>query len=192
MFNFIPKVTTMMPHVGSVAGGTKMTLEGDGFLTKSTLVMIGQVPYYDGHNARINGSHIELNTLPAEENTYTVSVTVNDVEAIYDCDCFFNVSALVTPIVTSVSPLNINDTTTVTISGEKFGSDTVMVNVKIGKDDCNVTSVNDTSITCDVDGIDSGVQNVIVNVNGKFSDKTEKIHSLPLKLVKGVNLINFS
>ena len=59
---FVPKITSLSPNVGSVAGGTKIVIQGDGFLARSTVVFIDQYPFYVGNRATVTGSTIEIDT----------------------------------------------------------------------------------------------------------------------------------
>lgn len=51
---FLPKITAFTPMEGSIAGGLIINIEGDGFLNEATLVVIGNRPYYEGPNLKVN------------------------------------------------------------------------------------------------------------------------------------------
>lgn len=165
--NFLPKVTSLSTNTGSTAGGTKVVINGDGFLPSATVAFIGTVPYYIGKNAHITHNTIEINTLPSSEGSHDIRVTVNNINAVMISQMQFSYAASATPVFNSVSPSAISSASTITLSGEKFGSNQSAVIVKIGHDNCVVTGLTTTEITCDVAGIAAGEQLVKVTVGGQ-------------------------
>ena len=55
-----------------------------------------------------------------------------------------------------------------TISGSQFGNDKTKLTVTIGNNNCNVTAASANSITCSLESLNVGQQNIIVNLKGKF------------------------
>ena len=47
---FIPKIDSVEPAIGSNAGGTRITITGDGFSPENTLIIIGTSSYHQGNN----------------------------------------------------------------------------------------------------------------------------------------------
>lgn len=60
---FLAIVTSLSTEIGSVAGGTQLTISGRGFIPLKTSIQIGQTIYYnDGLNVNITYNSINLNT----------------------------------------------------------------------------------------------------------------------------------
>ena len=168
LVKFLPKVTSFTPRIGSVAGGTKVRIEGDGFLEKATVVIIGQTPYYENaKNVITNSTSIIIETLANKEENNEFKVKVNNIDAICD-NCKFNYSESASPLLTSVSPSSINSTTEVQLSGANFGTTASDVTVLIGDINCVIKTVVDNLITCEVDGVRAGNQIVVVHINGNM------------------------
>ena len=53
-----------------------------------------------------------------------------------------------------------------TISGSQFGNDKTKLTVTIGNNNCNITAASANSITCSLDSLNVGQQNIIVNLMG--------------------------
>lgn len=72
VLNFQPVVTSFAPKIGSVAGGTLVTIGGVGFVQSTTSVQIGLTTYFhDGLNVNISFNSIVLNTnSDTTNNTY--------------------------------------------------------------------------------------------------------------------------
>lgn len=157
---------------------TIFSLEGDGFLPAATVVYIGPYPFYVGNHAKINGSMIEIDTVfpPGTEGLFNVTVTVNNIDAVCDGDCSFGVSDAISPVLSSVSPSRINDTSDIYLEGSMFGSDASNLMVTIGQVVCNVFELNDTHIGCSVAAIHAGDQEVSVNVKGVGNAKRSSNH----------------
>ena len=143
----------------------KVVLVGDGFIPQSTVVFIGQTPYYQGRNAHINTTHIVLTTVSGAEAQLTMEIQVNNVQATCD-SCVFGYVTAISPVFDSITPLSVNDTANFTIVGSMFGNDLDLVEVMIGDDVCLGISVNDTHIECSVDGVKAGNKLVLVKIRG--------------------------
>jgi len=171
---FTPRVDSLSLSTGSVAGGTRLIISGDGFIPESTLVVIGQIPYYNNRNGvYMNSTHIVLNTVAHEDATLEVLVIVNKINA--SCDtCSFTYSDSISPSLTSVTPLNVSGPTKIILEGFQFGSDPEKVSVFIGKSYCSIISlVNESQIECDVDAVEFGEQLVQVIIDDIGLAKTE-------------------
>ena len=167
--NFIPTVTSFSPTVGSTAGGTVVTINGDGFNQDTTVVAIGQTSYYKGKNAQITNNTIVITTSNYIDDTNDLQVYVNNVLAVCTSDqCQYSFSDQSTPTLSQISPLTVNDSTLMTLTGASFGSDPTKIKITIGSSNCGSVSItSNTVVTCQLDGLNLGKQNVNLNVDGK-------------------------
>ena len=150
---------------GSILGGSKLTIQGDGF-TGLAAINIGNVIFYlTPANETMTYDSLSVVTLPNEGSFY-VSLSLNDIPVMWRTDSSYRFSAESTPIVNSVSPASVNGPTELTLDGSGFGVTDYLLSVKVGNQTCQVTSVNDTQIVCQLDGLEVGEQSVMVNVNG--------------------------
>ena len=161
---FLPMVSSVTPTKGSTAGGTLLTINGDGFITGSTFVLLDNVQYLTF--ASISYSQITLVTNPADNGVKTLSVGVGQTMATGSAT--FEYSTANSPTITSVSPTSVNDAGLLTIVGTSFGTDSTKVNVKVGNQECPAQSATDTQITCQLTGLSIGNNILNVNINGKL------------------------
>ena len=120
--NYLPKVTDIYPLSGSVKGGTKVNIIGDGFNGQTTFAKIGPKIYYPGVNLLVTNSKIILTTYPTDEGSYVVQVFVDNKAVEHSGSNTFNFSLNSTPVVESVFPTEINKTSSVTLIGTNFGN----------------------------------------------------------------------
>lgn len=120
--NFLPKVTKTHPEAGSVNGGTNIIITGDGFSNETTFVYIGETIYYPGVNLQVTNDTIIVVTYPSKVGSYIIQVYVNNTSAGYSGLNTFNFSSDSTPLVESVYPSTINQTSLVTLIGSNFGN----------------------------------------------------------------------
>ena len=109
----------------------------------------------------IESSYTELICIsPSKSNDVTteLQVVVDGVAAVCNDgnDCEITISDANTPHATLIDPATITTTTTLTITGTTFGTDSAAVEVTIGGVDCAVSDVTATSIECAVDGLPLG------------------------------------
>lgn len=97
---------------------------------------------------------------------FNVSVTLNDLQVMWRTDNSYEFSSQYTPTVSGVSPTTVSASTEMTIVGTGFGSSVAKLNVKVGNQTCQVNSVNDTTIFCDLPGLELGAQSVSVMITG--------------------------
>ena len=155
--------------LGSISGGTKVTITGSGFIPRSTYVRIGQNNYYnnDALNTNITYTQIVLTTSANSNGTNLIVVNSNSVQAVCLTDCTFSYSQSITPKLSTVAPNSVNTSSLITITGTSFGSDLNSVNIQIGSQNCVASTVTDQAITCNLAGLNLGNQNVAVNIIGE-------------------------
>ncbi|XP_071946022.1 fibrocystin-L-like [Antedon mediterranea] len=145
-------INTISPQQGSTEGGTLITIEGSGFHTDDTSVVI------DGDVCDITFVNISMVTCITNSHSAATTdflVTSNG-ENFHTQSFEFTSSA--TPKITSVSPSSGNSGDSITIRGVNFGSSTADVEVTVDGEDCTVVgSVTATEIICEVPSHGAGM-----------------------------------
>lgn len=159
LLKFKPAILTISPNRGSENGGTQVTILGDGFDPTTTQIYFGTNNYFNRLNAKINYTLIEFNTTSDQVGIFQVHVLVNGIEAVCIDQCNFTIATSETPVVNSIAPNEIRGPNTeVVINGQNFGTNISGLIVRIGSNLCNVSEVNDTRISCILNGLSLGFQ----------------------------------
>ncbi|KAA0710209.1 Fibrocystin-L Polycystic kidney and hepatic disease 1-like protein 1 [Triplophysa tibetana] len=135
---------TIQPTSGSIAGGTPLLIEGNGFVVDYTTVMFDYLPC---QILEVTPDRVKCLTPPHTEGEVLVNIWMYDVE--YPQQSFYY-TVEQTPDIISVSPATGPVGTQITISGSGFGTDAALVSVEIDAVGCNVTSITDTQLMCTV------------------------------------------
>ena len=180
-FIMVPSISGLSQHTGSEVGGTKLTIYGDGFSSKSMTVKFGSadciIDNYDYKQITC------ITTEPVHKLKYAAYVKVNGATAVCDGNCDFIFDWRRTLIVTKVSPLEITGPCNsfvirgyVSGSSRGFGSDKSAISVTIGGANCAVTYCEADYITCDASYIPVGKADIVVNIrsmgNVRFVNET--------------------
>ena len=181
----LPSIQGMTPQTGSTAGFTEVAITGTG-LQNITSVQFSGVEAW--HLKIIDDTRIEC--LSPKTSTGPVTISIGNSYP-GKCDitgskCFFTYSPASTPKVSSVNPTSINTTTetTLTLTGEKFGTNSAAVTVTVGEEDCIVTSLSgENTIECTIRGLPAGKNHVDVRISGLGKASTTSV-------VTGVEVIN--
>ena len=180
LITFVPVITSFTPTSGSIVGGTQITINGLGF-SSSGYVQFGTIPNYffynnDGNKTNITFNSIVINTASlsnfgiSTDNNYEIKVYSNGQKAVCSVanGCKFTFSSIITPNINSISPTTVGGSTLMTITGTNFVNDMSLVNVVIGNQQCLAASATTTQITCQLNGLNLGSKNVLLNINGLF------------------------
>lgn len=163
-------VTNVNPPMGSLAGGTKISIHGNGFsnTVARNSVMIG------GIACIITSSQYSLImcvTGPSgQERTNTISLTVNGYPASNSLS--YSYSTMATPMITNLFTANsssIQGGDWLAIDGSQFTNDANLVSVMIMSDpvsSCNVTSVSNDTINCTLPDLPAGQYQLTVHITG--------------------------
>ncbi|CAK8682966.1 unnamed protein product [Clavelina lepadiformis] len=184
-FALTPLITGVSPNMGSLAGGTKITIQGSGFTTQSEVKIAEQ----------------KLCDVIEDESTYTslvcvtqestaisgnidVTVGVSDAQCAAGVDCSFEFAETATPVVTGRTTNEDFSALSLTLDGTNFGTDTPAVTVTLSSGmimtSCTITSVTDTQIGCDlVSRLPVGTNEISVSITGakglaSFDDLSHK------------------
>ncbi|MCJ8746157.1 hypothetical protein PDJAM_G00138700 [Pangasius djambal] len=133
---------SLQPSSGSLAGGTLLTITGNGFAAGNTSVILGPYPCTI---TTLTPAMVTCLTHAFNETQVQVNIKVFGVN--YP-SLSFNYTRSQTPNITSVSPTTGPSGTAITVSGSGFGSVAGLVSVLIDGAACNVSSITDTAIQC--------------------------------------------
>lgn len=173
-FQFQPSIFNITPTIGSTAGGTQVTIEGDGFITDDTsLFIVGNNFTHEGAT-----SYSQITFTTPRESLYvdlnlTIYVDVSTVPAVcLSPSCEFAWTSSITPNFQSISPSLIRGMTNITINGTNLltgGRTAADVHVDINDNPCNITQITNTVIRCTVMGVEAGRHPVEGYIEGQFS-----------------------
>ncbi|XP_073714529.1 fibrocystin-L [Misgurnus anguillicaudatus] len=168
---------TIKPTSGSIAGGTPLLIEGNGFVEGNTTVMFdGNLPCLI---LEVTPDTVKCLTPPHPEGLVQVDIWVFNVQ--YPSQSF-NYSIEQTPDITSVSPVTGPVGTEITLSGSGFGTDAAFISVEIDGVDCDVTSITDTQLLCTVGQHAGGTFPVMLYHQVKGRALTQSVFSYELLL----------
>ncbi len=158
---FLPVVLSVSNNQGSLLGGNRIVIEGDGFVPELTAFTHGS-SYFTINEARITYNSITFDSLPDHEGVYNFSVWVNNQQALCDEEeCVYSFSTSSTPELYSISQNYVNQSNTVlTINGSNFGLTLSDVMIKIGNQECKIIEIDNTTISCKIDGLEIGEQSI--------------------------------
>ena len=163
-------VTSVTPNMGSVAGGTEISISGNGFSNIATRnsVIIGGIP------CMITLSHYSLimcvTGISSQDMIATLSLTVNSYTVTNSVSYAY--STMATPMITGISVANISSTQGgdwLVITGDQFTNDTNLVTVTIISDpvtSCNVTSTSNDTINCTLPDLPAGQYQLTLHIVG--------------------------
>lgn len=165
--NFIvfPHISIITPSQGSEKGGTPVTIKGGGFYDDVKVTMNSECTVKN-----FSYNEITCETAQSMESISTVGVKVYAHGQWFDAlcktdPCTFSYTSSATPQVTSVSPPEVSmEYTELTINGSLFGTDEDGITADVGGTPCRVTTVEDTSIKCNLSSLTAGSHLVRVHV----------------------------
>ena len=170
-FRMIPSVSDISLASGSVEGGTRLVISGDGFSAETpddVRVVIGEAPCTVN---TVSYKTVEcVTTKPNAIGTFEPIVSINYIEAqvCNDTVCRYTYSSESTPVVTDVSPKVVSgDSTTLTISGSGFTNVMGDIAITVGGIECIVVHASGTGIQCSVGYVPSGNAQLVVNIAGQ-------------------------
>ena len=163
-------VTSVTPNTGSLAGGTIISIHGNGFsnIVSRNSVMIGGIP------CMITSSQYSLimcvTGVSSQERTTTLSLTVNGYTVTTSVNFYY--STMATPMITGVSVANsssIQGGDWLVITGGQFTNDTNLVTVTIMSEpvtSCNITSTSNDTINCTLPDLPAGQYQLSLHIAG--------------------------
>lgn len=171
-FQFEPSIFNITPTTGSTTGGTRVTIQGDGFqFNDTTLFIVG-----NNYTRRGSTSYSQISFTTPPESVFvdmnlTIYVFVSSIRAAcFLPSCDFAWTSSITPSFHSIHPSLIRGVTNITINGSNFltGSRTpVDVHVDINDNLCNITQMTNDVIHCTVMGVEAGRHPVEGYIDGQ-------------------------
>ncbi|KAI8520669.1 hypothetical protein Bbelb_004230 [Branchiostoma belcheri] len=167
----LAQADSVSPSSGSMAGGTVVTISGNGFADDTT-VSVGDAG--DCEITELTATSISCVTPAAtQDGDHTVQVSVVSNGQTYP-SLDFTYAADRTPVVDGISPSQGTSGDTVTITGSRFTSGSTRrrrnsssgVSVYVGAVPCPLSSVSSTALTCTLGDMVAGSYPVSVNVAG--------------------------
>ncbi|XP_078542272.1 fibrocystin-L-like [Lissotriton helveticus] len=162
-FNFTYKihVSNISPDRGSPAGGTLLTITGNGFDEQSQVSV-------NGNPCDVIASsltEIQCRTPPGQLGLASVDVFVNGLNLTLEGH-FQYISAIDTPVITDVIPnaSSVLGNRNLTLFGSNFGNALVDTRVYIGAGPCPVLAVNSTHVVCLLPSLPPGSYPVLLQV----------------------------
>ncbi|CAK8682970.1 unnamed protein product [Clavelina lepadiformis] len=186
LFALTPLITGISPNKGSLAGGTKITIQGSGFTNKSVVVITEHKVLCDVIEGESTYGSLVCITRASATTSGNISVTVDvyAAQCAAGVDCSFEYADSATPVVTGRSTNEDFSALSLTLNGTKFGADTSAVIVTLSSGmimtSCTITSVTDTQIECDlVSRLPVGTNTISVSISGakglaRFDDPSHK------------------
>ena len=176
-FVLVPAITSLNPVKGSAMGGTKVVIEGQGFVSDVQVMIGGKAcdvqkvsytiiecitPTSGNPQAETQNETVSL-VFPKPKGSMGVCKAPNQ--------CTFTYLQEQTPNVDKLEPLTINEPNTVlTIDGTKLSNNAADVHVMIGNESCTVLTASEIKITCNIRGLVVGSHNVRVHIKGNKGD----------------------
>ena len=109
-----------------------------------------------------------MSSFGLSHGTHEILVYSNGIKAACSVasGCTYVFSSTITPNISSISPTTVNGSTLMTLTGSNFVSQSSLVNVIIGNQLCSTLTATATQITCQLNGLNLGNQNVLLNIKG--------------------------
>ena len=174
-FMLKPSITSVSPSTGSQAGGTRITITGNGFsdISGFNVVRIGNTiceVISSSFTSIVCNTKASTNDQQQPVNV-TVKASTSECVASEISDCQYTFSDANTPVVSTFSPSNIVSPQPTELLFQVSGLPSQLsdVMVKVGKEICNVTLVDASSplLKCQISGAVAGNHKITINVIGK-------------------------
>ncbi|XP_035687261.1 fibrocystin-L-like isoform X2 [Branchiostoma floridae] len=181
----LPNIDSISPDVGSMVGGTLLTITGSGFTSygieaSDIDIRVGALKCPITEHTY---NQIVCETAPISQNKrsadsdikrdISITMSTGGGPVNFACssgDCSFTYSESATPTVTDVQPVEVSGAVTqLSITGSGFGTDSADVSIAVDEDDvlCNITTITVDYIECDLGPVEVGTKSFSVHVQGK-------------------------
>lgn len=173
-FKLKPSITVVSPSSGSQAGGTRLTISGNGFsrINAKNIVLIGDT-ICDVINSTFT-SIVCITRASIIGQSQKVSVTVNGYGSecpVNSANCQYTFATAETPVVSAKTPSSITSPNKeLRFNVSQLASREISdVTVKVGSVACNVTTLDPLSswLKCEIEGLVVGTHKTVIHVSGK-------------------------
>uniref|UniRef100_A0A8C4N397 Polycystic kidney and hepatic disease 1 (autosomal recessive)-like 1 n=1 Tax=Eptatretus burgeri TaxID=7764 RepID=A0A8C4N397_EPTBU len=159
----------LSPAVGSVHGGTRLVIHGNGFFVGMTQVMMN-----DKACRILSVSSAEV-TCETPANPAGIAKVIISVGKVNYPDLTFSYSLLATPTILNISPTSGWLDSILTIYGSEFGKTPTDVAVMVGSSPCIVSELNGTMLRCRTGEHPAGSYPIVV-VNKHRGTSNTNVH----------------
>ena len=171
-FTLKPSITAVSPRSGSQAGGTRLTISGNGFSETSdeNIVRIGGTicDVVDSSFTSLVCVTRAFNTSQLQHVNVTVSGSNGECVAANIVNCQYTFASDRTPVVSTKTPISIsNPSTEFRFMVSRLPSETSDVTVKVGNEICSVTGLDSSLLKCEISGAVVGSHKIVIHVSGK-------------------------
>ncbi|XP_078617867.1 fibrocystin-L-like isoform X2 [Branchiostoma floridae x Branchiostoma japonicum] len=175
-FVLLSNVDSVSPALGSLAGGTRVVITGNGFSSATQVTVAGQgcnivtVTYTQivcktsAHQSRKRSTDQNV------AGQVAVSQSINGVTVQVTCssNCGYTYASSATPTVTAVEPTQVSGAVNeLRINGTLFGTDSSNVTITVGSEECSITLIEDDFILCDLEAVKVGNNAFELHIEGK-------------------------
>jgi hypothetical protein len=198
-----PMISDLSPSVLSINGGALLVITGSGFQGNKSFinVYVDRQPDMSGVNLcvvqSVTYTQITCITpqLPVGSKLVEVEVLIkgflNKAVCKKSPNCEVEYELASTPEFINVSPDTLDGTlTTLTITGNGFGSVNDNIMVKIGGIECVVSSVTEQQIQCDISNVPVGVQAIMVT--NKIKGHATNTNTIANQITSTAKIISIS
>ena len=181
-------------RLGSIFGGTEVTIDGDGFSPKSTFVVIANQNYENNFinvtNSRITFTTRAIDTYDYRDLNHALNVGVHGLSysVCRRSSCYFMWQTAATTFFESVNPNSISGPTNLTIIGRNLpsGSDAMLkIDLSINKHSCRVISVSNNSVLCSIESLEWGSHPLVGLIKGRITLLSSKYFSTMIYFLNG-------
>ncbi|KAH9512877.1 Fibrocystin-L, partial [Bulinus truncatus] len=192
-FALLPRIQSISPSKGSNAGGTLLTINGDGFQGDANSVSV-ELTSLSCLIKSVTYTKVICETRcesACNSGNQTVSLKVGDGSFPAVCDpsvCLFTSLDEYTAVLSSISPSEVsNESTVLTIIGSNFNTSVDNLLVKIGGQDCPIKdNIENNQFTCTIGRLPVGANDIKVYVGDKgLAATSQKVTS---KAVAAISL----
>ncbi|KAI8520672.1 Fibrocystin-L [Branchiostoma belcheri] len=175
-FVLLSNIDSVTPAMGSLAGGTRVVITGNGFSSSTQVTVADQacnivtVTYTkivcktSAHQSR------KRSTSQNVAGQVTVSQSINGVTMQVACtsNCGYTYAVSATPTVTAVEPTQVSGAVNeLRINGTLFGTEASNVTISVGSEECVITHIEDDFILCDLAAVQVGNNAFELHIDGK-------------------------
>jgi hypothetical protein len=160
---------------GSTNGGSQLTINGNGFVSGTTVSIDGSACAV----TEVNLNNVTCTTPAHAAGAVTVAVTSNGKTYPQQSYTYANAS---TPSITAVSPAQGSAGTTLVLTGQNFGATNADNTVTVGGADCSVTSSSATEVRCTAGVQKVGSFAVVLTVKNKGKSNNDQMFEYQLLL----------
>lgn len=183
-----PSVKSLSPGTGSQAGGTRVTITGDGFSDNvdDNVVRVGSTVcdvISSSFDTIVCSTRASVHQ--AQQVTVTIDGSESECVAADSTACEYSFSSAKTPVVSLVTPANVSSPQMeFRFQVTRLPASASDVSVTVGNEICNVTEVVSQLLKCVLPGVVFGSHKIVIHVSGEgnadFDAVSDIVYSEPI------------